>query len=132
MPLNQKGQFSDPILYLEDGDVTRDGRVVGDVVRGRPVMVMVFAEWCGHCKHTRPEYQKAADKMSNEVFWSVIHSDSDRPSVKKLMPLVDSVFEVKGYPTIFGITAQGRRVPYQGPRTEEAFLSFAQGLFHRA
>lgn len=131
MPLTRDGKFSDPILYLEHGDVTPDGKVVGQPVGNRPVMLMVYAEWCGHCKSTRPEYQKAADKGSREVFWGVVHSDAEKESVKKLMPLVEDVFDVKGYPTIVGLTASGRKVPYKGPRTEEAFLNFSRGLLHQ-
>ena len=130
MPLNAKGEFSDPVLYLEAGDFDDGGNLRGAEIGGRPIMMMIYAEWCGHCKTTRPEFQKAADNMK-DVFFCVVHSDSKRPSVEALMRKMDTIYPVKGYPTILMITRGGSKMPYEGERKAEAFQRAALNLLQR-
>ena len=36
-----------------------------------PVFAMYYAEWCGHCKRTKPEFQKLLDNYKGNVIVAV-------------------------------------------------------------
>lgn len=82
----------------------------------KPAVVMFHAKWCGHCKNTMPNFQKAA-AMSKIPFLCVEHSVSEEKLAKKL--------GITGYPTIMRFQ-QGEMISeYQGNRTAEDIAKFA-------
>lgn len=84
----------DNIYFLHDEALSADGRLLLDT--GKPVMVMVQADWCGHCKRAKPAYQQLADECSSTVTCATVNagsdsSDSEKALVKRL--------GVRGFPT---------------------------------
>lgn len=82
-------------------------------------LVMFYAPWCGHCKKAKPEYQSAADKITDKsrIMAAV---DCTAPENKDLC----SAEEVKGFPTI-KLYVKGRFLSeYNGARSSSEFLTF--------
>ena len=82
--------------------------------------VMIFkAEWCGHCKDAKPEFDDllAASpitlKDGTKATVRVLDADADKAEVAK--------YSVKGYPSIF-IMKGGNQTEYSGPRTKAGII----------
>ncbi|XP_045458329.1 protein disulfide-isomerase A5 [Melitaea cinxia] len=84
-------------------------------------IVMFYAPWCGHCKSTKPEFVKAADKFADELM--VAFAAVDCTQQKDLC----ANYDVKGYPTIKYLSYFDRVIQdYSGGRKEADFVSFIQ------
>jgi thiol-disulfide isomerase/thioredoxin len=79
---------------------------------GNDSVVVVYADWCGHCKAAKPEFEKAAS-MSNKV----VLLNSDTPAGKEYIKKNN----VKGFPTI----VKGNTV-LNIPRKAEAIVAAAE------
>ena len=65
----------------------------GELINGNtPVLVDMFATWCGPCKMLEPAVKQVAQKMSGKV--KVIKIDIDKN------PHVASAYQVQGVPTL--------------------------------
>ena len=71
-----------------------------------------YAPWCGHCKRSMPEFQKAASQNENVI---LINSDLD--SSKELI----DKYSIEGFPSI--VKADGTK--YTGDRTLASIIAFA-------
>ena len=82
-------------------------------------VVMFHAEWCGHCKSTKPTFHKAA-KKANVPFLLV---DCEKVLTQDQM----KKYGIVGFPTIVMLGGGNLLSEYQGDRSEESFVSFAMG-----
>jgi thiol-disulfide isomerase/thioredoxin len=73
-----------------------------------------YAPWCGHCKASMDEFEKARDSSNGKV----LLIDSEEPVNEKLL----GNYDIEGFPTI--IRASDNKV-YSGPRTAENIINFA-------
>jgi len=83
-----------------------------------PVLLDIYADWCGPCKQLTPALEDMCIK-SNGLFRLVkVNADEEKG-------LVSSVLAVTGYPTLFGIR-NGKIINRKvgGPQSEEEFRSF--------
>jgi len=104
-----------------DSDRTLDALLSG--VFG-PVVVLVYADWCHHCKNMMPAYEQAA--KTSPIPFVRIQGHKAPVTARKHM--------IAGYPTIFGVAnvngvstgAPPRR--YASARSAEAFVEFAVAL----
>ena len=65
----------------------------GDLIKGdTPVLVDMFATWCGPCKMLEPNIKQVAQKMAGTI--KVLKIDIDRN------PHVAKAYEVLGVPTL--------------------------------
>ena len=83
-------------------------------------LIICKAEWCGHCKTAKPEF----DKLSNSpiilddgstVNVKVLDADSDKSEIAK--------YNVKGFPTVL-FDNNGEINEYPGPRTHASIVEF--------
>jgi len=138
----------DGILYLEDEDFDKDGKLISQPEdKGKSHIVMVFANWCGPCKATKPVYGQLLGKNGvdkSKVRVACINCSSitegpykNRPSelsltmnekrMSKIIP------DLKGFPTIVLFDEKGDIVRdekgdtkmYKGNRTLEDLVNFA-------
>ena len=89
---------------------------------GNHKLVLYYADWCGHCKVCKPEFQKLGAKQTigaRQVDIAMVNAEKDAEAMKGV--------QVRGYPTIILYDPKGQVVEeYQGERTEEAFHSFLE------
>jgi protein disulfide-isomerase A6 len=125
--------FKDNILMLKKGDfddklnLKKDGKVV----------VLYFANWCGHCNHLKPAYNELADKSKGFTVAAVDADDNDG-----LIELIQSMgtsaeYHVQGFPTIVSYN-NGKYFSSYGPsndeegrkrfRTLEDLMEYADGI----
>lgn len=118
-------QLKYPVAYLEEEDFDDDGRLIAYQLQGMPVMIMIQAGWCGACSHAKPEFQKFADMKV--VAAATIQNDGERESERQLAANVSKIYPeaFRGYPSYMLVTADGRRIAYNGPRDAESLKSFA-------
>ena len=83
-------------------------------------VIMFHASWCGHCKETKPEFEKCAKLCEGEnCFFCDIDADQhmDAEAMKK--------FKIEGFPTIL-LCANGRVKEELDPQSREASKMKAQ------
>lgn len=70
-----------------------------DKAKGTGGMLIIKADWCGHCKRALPELLRVSHKMGKSFPIFKLDADSNPKSVSDL--------GIKGYPTIFYINVDG-------------------------
>jgi len=81
---------------------------------GGDTTFIFYAPWCGHCKRSMPEFEKAADS-SDSV--ELVNSDENPDAVSK--------YGIQGFPTIIKVKSSGEIKKYSGERTADDILAFA-------
>jgi thiol-disulfide isomerase/thioredoxin len=92
----------------------------GFASNGNYRFVMYYADWCGHCKTTKPEFAKlGSTKTIGESVVDIVMINPETNPVKGV--------DIRGYPTIHLYGPKGQLVSeYAGQRTESEFLDFLQ------
>lgn len=83
-------------------------------------LVFPPAQWCGHCKSLAPIYEKVGKHFQGRDNVVIAKMDATANDV------VDSRFSVKGFPTIYLLTATGEVMPFKGERTEADIIRFVE------
>jgi len=96
-----------------------------------PTFVMYYAQWCGHCKTAKPQFQQLMDNYKGSVKLMMV--DCEAPENKELVQSQG----IKGFPTLRyysgGISENFQE--YNGGRTYGDFTQFlnkVQGVVARA
>jgi protein disulfide-isomerase len=82
------------------------------------IIIKFYADWCGHCKNIKPEWDKCAKEV-NKDSKRMIKVDVGGKS-KEEAALAEK-YGVDGFPTIL-IFQNGSHEPYNGARSADAFL----------
>jgi len=86
-----------------------------------PVLLDVYADWCGPCKVLGPALEEMAVKSGGVFRLVKVNTDNERP--------VSQALEVQALPTVFGIKDGKILNMFQGmPKSEKAMQSFMMGL----
>jgi len=120
--------FENNIVMLKKGDFDDDLNLKKD---GK-VVVLYFANWCGHCKDLKPDYQKFADRAKGFTVAAVDADDNDG-LIEKLQG-EDTEYDVRGFPTIVSYN-NGKYFSTYGPsndgkkfRSLEDLEEYASGI----
>jgi thiol-disulfide isomerase/thioredoxin len=77
-------------------------------------IIIVKAEWCGHCQKAAPEFAKI--EKNGKIPVKILDADKNKDEVNAL--------NVKGYPTIL-FMENGNKTEYSGQRTCSAVMTAA-------
>ncbi|EPY22551.1 protein disulfide-isomerase [Strigomonas culicis] len=84
----------------------------------KPMFVLFYAPWCGHCKKLHPVFDKLAEAFEKEDVL-IAKLDATENDVDR------ELFEVKGFPTLYFIK-NGAGISYSGDRTLEDMTKFVR------
>ena len=82
----------------------------------RTQLHLVKADWCGHCKHFEPIWNKLSKQFNNKYDF-VLHTEADVGNVTKKYTKID------GFPTVF-LVKNSQVTKYEGMRDEESIIDF--------
>ena len=86
-----------------------------------PVLLDVYADWCGPCKQLTPALEEIVVKAGGALRLCKVNTDQQRQ--------ISGALEVKALPTIFGVKDGKILNMFQGmPRDEEMLRNFLMGL----
>ena len=92
-------------------------------------VVLVFAEWCVHCRSLKPEWEKMKNTLIHNHHFSekqIKEIEDIDPDKHEIIQKIDSSIRVedfKGYPTIFKKTSKGVEF-YQGSRNAQSLTDW--------
>lgn len=85
----------------------------------KPKVILAHAAWCGHCKQMMPAFMQAAEQYP-DVEWIRVGDDAAKELAKRS--------DMKGYPTVYGVSVNGNIKLHQGGRSEKQLIDFAKSL----
>lgn len=92
-----------------------------------PGMLLIFADWCGHCKRFLPTFNEIADRIGKDFICSSIES-ADLDGADQLV----SALNFRGYPTICFFDQNGKITQqYDGLRDTQSMLNAICKLYHK-
>ena len=105
--------------------ILKNRKEFDSVIKKGVVCIMFFAEWCGHCVNTKPNYEKASlmvkcnssnDKCNDNIKCYFIDGENEE--------LVNSIhstekYKVDGFPTIVKYIDGKYKEMYTGERSDK-------------
>jgi protein disulfide-isomerase A6 len=82
---------------------------------------MYYADWCGHCKKVKPDFEKFMKTGPINVNGK---SCEIRMISPEKQPDLAAGKPIRGFPTFLMETTNGQIVEYKGERTTQGFLEF--------
>jgi len=126
----------DSIGQLEDSDFDQNGRLKPEEIKGlgnKPMLVMVYGNYCGHCSRAKPAYlQVFKEHKQSKVFLATLQTDSKDPSVAKLAKRFPDILKrqgivFQGVPTYI-LAQNGKMTEYTGGRDALAITRFINSI----
>lgn len=81
-----------------------------------PVLIVAYANYCGYCHRFAPLFQQIERVVQGAVLTRVFHGPDE--------PLLKSLLNVQGYPTVLMLDRRGAIHVFENERTFETLLSF--------
>lgn len=89
-----------------------------DYKTDKNMLVMFYAPWCGHCKAMKPDFAKASEEASGSIEFVAVDCTTET--------LVCGKFDVKGFPTMKYLSADGGDEDYNMGRDLASMVAFAR------
>ena len=116
------------VAYIESHDINDDVSLKRHVGKGRPVIIMGTASFCGHCTDAKPAFEEFA-ASTRDVVAATIVSDGESP--QKIAALNFTKWDpgYLGVPAYFGFSSNGKfKAVHDSGRTFADLLTFANTL----
>ena len=91
-------------------------------VSGGKKLVWFYADWCGHCKRMKKEWDTASNKVNGKMV--KIDLGDDNSETQK----ISEKYNIKGFPTILLLHNGEKQAEYNEQRTAQAFESYCNKL----
>ncbi len=89
-----------------------------------PVVVDLWASWCGPCKTLTPMLEKVVGEQNGQVILAKVDVDAN--------PQVSQAFQVQSIPSVFGIVDQKVAEHFMGAQPEHVVREFVKKLLPEA
>ena len=105
-------------LFLKEGFESKSGELEDQIADGKKA-VLFYADWCGHCKKLKPDWDAAAkDANKEETKMIKVNCGEGTKEDKAIM----EKYNIDGYPTII-IFDNGTPSTYEGGRSKADLLA---------
>lgn len=116
------GKIIDKNCQIISGEVFLDS----NVSKNKPGMLLIHANWCGHCKRFEPLFNELYNQFGDD-FPLLSIEDTYLQQDKELM----TALNFKGYPSIKFFDQRGKIIgDYTGDRSKESLLAHICKVFH--
>lgn len=113
------------VLFLEGDDFNKDGSFKYSQ-DGKPMLIMLFGTFCGHCKSTAPVFAQLFNQYKNKIMCAVIQVDGGSSEQQAVAILRASVApHLSGIPAFLLYKNGKYQATYSGERTLAALAGFA-------
>ncbi|MFW2383589.1 MAG: tetratricopeptide repeat protein [Acidimicrobiales bacterium] len=106
-------------MIIDVSDATFQTEVLARSV-DTPVVVDLWADWCGPCKTLTPILEKVVNEMNGSVVLAKVDVDKN--------PQVQQAFQVQSIPSVFAIVDQQVADTFMGAQPEHVVREFVQKL----
>lgn len=119
---------SEPVVEIQE-----TGHVANADSNKKAVIVLIHADWCGHCQRLEPEWNSMKESLDNNVKQNVIFEEIESADLDTKLPMVSKTYlggkplEYRGFPTI-GNIRNGKFEMYGGGRTAPELLDWVRKL----
>ena len=84
----------------------------------KPILIMFYAPWCGHCQQMKPEFAQAATSLKGKAILAGM--DVDKPEAM----LIREEFNITGFPTVLYFEQGQHKYDYWGERTSKGIIQW--------
>jgi thiol-disulfide isomerase/thioredoxin len=118
-----------PVHYLQKDDFDANGNLINpNIPKNIPTLIMIQANFCGHCVTAKPAYQELANEMDGKVFFATIQGDGTEPGEKELGDMLNTIDKsFRGFPTYIAYH-NGKRTVHKGGRSVDDLKKFISQL----
>jgi len=112
------------LAYLSTKEGFNGGRQGFQVQRPNPdqnTFTMYYADWCGHCKKIKPDFENFVKSGSIDVNGTTCQIRMVSPEKE---PDKAAGVDIKGFPTFLLETTDGKAIEYKGERSTKGFIDF--------
>ena len=117
---NGATEVQDKEAFLSAIEAPKDQRA------GKPVLIFVYAPWCGWCKRLKPNFFEAAKKNTSDVAYVTLNYDALPVEQKRRFAAVFG--PVSGIPRVVALKRDGSPAILNGAPTEANLQRFASEL----
>ena len=80
-----------PVIDLKNEDFDKLGHLINPIIpKDKPVIIMIYANYCGYCTIAKPDFQKFAINSVGKYICATIQGDGDdkklHNKLKKIYP----------------------------------------------
>jgi len=99
----------------------------------KPVIILLHATWCGHCKDLKPEWSKMKAEINKQLQDKIIIEEIENNEIDDKMPIIAKSYlngnriDYAGFPTI-GSIKNSRFEQYGGARKADSLIEWARQL----
>ncbi len=107
---NTTGRFRSPTTSERGVDIRSEsdvGTLESMLKNGNPTLILIYADWCGHCHRYIPTWEKLESTPGRTANMARVHHDMQEkiPSIKDA--------KIQGYPSVIKVLPDGRIETYE-------------------
>jgi thiol-disulfide isomerase/thioredoxin len=113
-----------PYVDVSTNDKNKIDKFLNMIKSGRTIIVLVYANWCGHCHTFKPIFDKAANAGNTNVAAAV-----ESEALSTINASLPKPISVEGYPTVIAIGDKGNQMMEMNtPRGPDAVTQLTNAM----